>query len=212
MDKQEGFPFIERADESQKNAIVISRKPDPKAPDLDFDALSWVLRARSKDPHRLILCGLFSDGQGQFVSTDGHRLHIAEIPALTERIPAGTWLYVHADKKQISIKEAPEDLPNFPDYKKISDISERHKNRGFLSYIDDTQAVWDYWNLTGIRSNIDYLLDICRDTESLSVFSADPLPPCDIPGAPEPVAAAIFFCSESSEGNTKKAMLMPLKG
>jgi hypothetical protein len=212
MDKQEGFPFYERADESQKNAIVIMRITNPKIPDDNFDSLSWVLRARSRDEKRPSLCGLFSDGQGKFVSTDGHRMHIAEIPDLTEKIPAGVWLYVHADKKKISIREAPSDIPPFPEFTRISDLSECHKERGMMVFNDDdTSIVWRYWDLTGIKSNINYLIDICKDVEGLCVFSADPLPPCDIPGAPGPVILPVFFCSEGSEGKTKKALLMPIK-
>lgn len=211
MDKQEGFPFYERADESQKNAIVIVRIQDPKVPDDKFDALSWVLRARSRDEKRPYLCGIFSDGEGKFIATDGHRMHIAEIPDFTEKIPAGIWLYVHSDKKQISVREAPSDMPPYPEYTRVSDISGFHKERGMITFEDDTSIVWQYWDLTGIKSNINYLLDICRDTEGLRVFSADPLPPCDIPGAPSPVSPPVFFYSEGAEGNTRKAVLMPLK-
>jgi hypothetical protein len=206
-DVQETFPFAERADESQKNAIVICKEDgDPDS----FDSLLWVLRARSKDEERPNLCGLFSDGEGKFAATDGHRLHVAEIPLLTERIPAGIWLYVHADKKKVSIREAPDGIAPYPDYTKLTDLSEAHKKRGFISHIDgdDSGTLWRYWDLTGIHCNIDYLFDICKGVAALEVFSTDPAPG-KISGS-EPLP--IFFCTEGSEGNTKKAILMPLKG
>lgn len=195
---QETFPFIARPDESQKNAIVIDRTAKD---DINFDSLSWVLRARSKDKTRPNLMGLYSDGMGKFAATDGHRLHIAEIPDLTEKIPAGIWLYVHETKEQISIREAPSDLPEFPDYEKIADITEDHVKRGqVINAIGDSGMVWDYFRLTAKECDIDYLLDIMHGIDSMDVFSTDG------------EGQGIFFCWENGDGLTKKALMMPFKG
>jgi hypothetical protein len=127
---------------------------------------------------------------------------------LTERIPGGTWLYVHADKKKISILEPPSGIPAYPDYETLLDLSDKHKERGWIAYLDDTQSVWDYWDLTHIKSNINYLLDICRDAGPLKVFSAEPSHGKITGGAD---VLPVIFYSEGSEGNSKKAILMPLK-
>lgn len=203
MKKQEAFPFA-RADESQKNAIVITKEKDEDG----FLSLLWVLRARSKEEDRPTLCGLHSDGQGKFAATDGHRLHVAEIPTLTERIPGGIWFYVHADKKKISVLEAPADIPAYPDYETLLDLSDKHVKRGWIDYMDDTQTVCDYWDLTHIKSNIGYLLDICRDAGPFEVFSAEPTNG-RITGAPD--VLPVVFYQEGSEGTSRKAILMPLK-
>lgn len=209
MKNQEVFPFAERADESQKNAIVIMRNPDPKIPDPDFDSIMWVLRARSKDADMLLhLCSLHSDGQGRFVATDGHRLHAAEIPALSEKIPGGIWLFVHADKKKVSVLEAPADIRAYPNLTGLLDLDERHQRRGWLAYEDDTQAIWSYWDLTGIKSNITYVIDVCKDIEPLEVFSSDPAPG-KVTGSK---SLPVIFCSQDAEGRSKKAILMPLNG
>jgi len=52
------------------------------------DALSFVLPAASNDASRPHLCAIFVDG-GQLVATDGHRMHLAPLPA-----PLGTSLLV----------------------------------------------------------------------------------------------------------------------
>ena len=194
MNKQEGlFPD---PNEKQKNAIVLDRKKvDP-----DFDALSWVLRARSKDELRANLCGLYSDGMGKFVATDGHRLHIAEIPGMTEKIPAGIWLYVHETKKQISILEAPDGMAKYPDTDRVSDMTERYGKKGLVVYTDDSSTVWMYWDLVGRKCNIDYLLDVLKGAEAMDVYVHD-----------EDQSAGVFFCFDGKDGNTKKAILMPFK-
>jgi hypothetical protein len=204
METQEKFPFVVRESESQKNAIVIERDSGV-CTEADFDALSWVLRARSKEDDRPNLRGLYSDGLGKFVATDGHRMHIAEIPGMEEKVPAGIWLYVHETKKQISIKEAPEGTAPFPSYEKVADITDLHVKRGYLSHLlDDTGCLWRYWDLTKIRCNIDYLMDICRGVDNMTVYS---VPADDVIAN----AHGVFFISEQSDGNTKKAVLMPLK-
>jgi hypothetical protein len=198
MNTQEVFPFAERADDSQKNAIVINNDQDNQS---DFLSLAWVLRARSKDeavqPH---LCGLYSDGQGRFMATDGHRLHVAGIPSFTERIPEGIWVYVHADKKNISLKEAPDGTPLFPNITGLLDMSEQHKKRGMILFMEDeSSAVWQYWDFVGVKCNIDYLLDILKGPDAFDVFSS------------LEANTPIFFISAERNGNAKKAVLMPLK-
>lgn len=195
MDKQEGFPFIARADESQKNAIVIDKA---EWEEVDFEALAWVLRARSTDKERPNLCGVYSDGTGLFVATDGHRMHLAEIPEFTERIPAGLWLYVHSDKKKISIREAPSDMAAFPPYDKLVDPSEQHTSKGHVVG-EDSMTVWTLWELVKQYFNINYLMDICRGSDAFEVIASR-----------EP-SSAIFFYAENPDGRTRKAVLMPLK-
>jgi hypothetical protein len=197
MGKQENLFFDEN--ERQKNAIVINREGSGVTPQ-EFDSLAWVLRARSKDERRMHLCGLHSDGMGEFVATDGHRLHIAEIPGLTEKIPEGIWIYVHSTKTQISILEAPEGMAAYPSYKMVSGLSVDHENKGSMMYLgSDTDSLWRFWDLVGVKCNIDYLMDILEGVDGLDVFAA-----------PEPLSG-IFFISRDEFGNTKKAILMPLK-
>lgn len=196
MSNQEAFPFAERADESQKNAIVIE-KVDKF--DRNFSSLAWVLRARSKDEIKKVLCGLYSDGQGKFIATDGHRMHIAEIPDLTEKIPAGIWIYVHSDKSKISIKEAPDNIGQYPDITKVSDMPMDYQKRGAL-HGDENESlvVWNLWDMTESRFNISYLLDIVKG-ETFDVYAGDRY------------GEGLFFCSDDLNGMTKKAILMPLK-
>lgn len=195
MNKQEGLFVDENA--KQKNAIVIDKKGkiDP-----DFDSLSWVLRARSRDELWAHLRGLYSDGMGKFVATDGHRLHIAEIPGMTEKIPAGIWLYVHETKTQISILEAPEGMAKYPPYEAVSDMTEHYGKKGLVAYTDDSGTVWMYWDLVGRKCNIDYLLDILKGVEAMDVYVHD-----------EDQSAGIFFCFDGQDGNTKKAIFLPFK-
>jgi hypothetical protein len=206
MKKQETFPFAESIDESKKNAIVISR--DEGSPE-DFDTLLWVLRARLKDEKKQNLCGLFSDGQGKFTATDGHRLHVAEIPSLMEKIPAGIWLYVHSDKKKISIREAPEGIDPYPEYENLLILTDGHVKRGWIHHVegDDSNTVWRYWDLVGIHCNIEYLLDICKGAGQLDILSCD-AKNGKVSGAE---SLPIFFHSEDDDGKTKKAILMPFK-
>jgi hypothetical protein len=198
MDKQEGFPFMARAEEHQKNAIVIERTDGDG---LDFDTLSWVLRARSEDKLRPNLCGLFSDGTGLFVATDGHRMHIAEVPNLTERIPGGIWTFIHADKKKISLREAPEDMALFPNYQLLADPSEEHKDKGCLMLMDEdgSSLVWEFFRLVGRPFNITYLVDAFMGSDAMTVLAA----PSE--------GSAVFFVNELPDGITRKAILMPLK-
>ncbi len=197
MNKQEGFPFVEVDSDSHKNAIVIEKESVDAH---DFDSLSWVLRARSKDKTRMNLYGLYSDGQGEFVATDGHRMHIAEIPGLTEKIPEGIWLYIDEKSKRISILEAPESIAAYPAYDTLSDLSEMHQKKGWLVYAGDPSAtLWAYFDITGIKCNIDFLMDVIQGTDAMEIFVS--------PDA----SAPIFFCCDNGSGNTKKAILMPMK-
>ena len=103
------------------NGIVIENKKG--VDEKDFTSLSWVLRARSREEDRPVLCGVSSDGMGRFAATDGHRMHVAEIPALAETIPKGVWIYVHGNKKKISLEQT--DGLTFPDFQKLFDVFSR---------------------------------------------------------------------------------------
>jgi len=204
--KQETFPFA-RADESQKNAIVILKDGTD---DESFYALRWVLKARSEASEMMHLCSVHHDGEGVFVATDGHRLHLAEIEALTERIPAGIWLYVHGDKKKLSLKEAPEGICKYPNYSALLDLSENHKKRGLIDHLDgdESATVWRYWDLVGVKCNIEYLIDVLDGTGGMEVYADDPRPGIVTGRDPLP----LIFYSGSGEGITRKALIMPLKG
>lgn len=196
MIKQQGLPGFFPENEKQKNAIVLDKQDDNEN---DFNALSWVLRARSKEKKPQELGGCYSDGMGKFAATDGHRLHVAEIPGLTEKIPKGIWLFVHETAKQISIKEPPDSIANFPDFERLTDISENHEKKGVMTDLDETSLVWMFRELTGKECNIFYLFDICKGCVELDVWAS-----------PEK-ASPVFFCWESGDGDTRKAILMPLK-
>ena len=183
----------------QKNAIVFRKEGSGITP-TDFASLGWVLRARSEDPMRPHICGLYSEGNGKFIATDGHRMHIAEIPGMEEKIPEGIWLYVSSTAKQISILEAPEGIGKYPDYERISSMTEAHESKGMIAYAgNDTDTLWQFWDLVGVKCNIEYLMDVLKCNEAMTVHAA-----------PDPLAG-IFFTREDNDGNTKKAILMSLK-
>jgi hypothetical protein len=135
---------------------------------------------------------------GLFVSLDGHRMHIAEIPGLTEKIPQGIWIYALGNKKQISLKEPLGNALPYPDFKALSDLSEKHELKGTLVHADDTSALWMFYDMTGIKCNIDYLMDVCRESDALDVYCSPTF------------NAAVYFVQEGPDGYTKKAVLMPL--
>jgi hypothetical protein len=62
MKKQETFEFA-RADESQKNAIVILKEADEDS----FNSLLWVLRARSKDDERPLFVASIRTAKGNLL-------------------------------------------------------------------------------------------------------------------------------------------------
>jgi hypothetical protein len=181
------------------NGIVIENKKG--VDEKDFTSLSWVLRARSRDEERPVLCGVSSDGMGRFAATDGHRLHVAEIPKLSETIPKGVWLYVHGNKKKISLEQT--DGLTFPDFQKVFDDFNNAKptNKGMVNHVkgEDSGAVWRLHDITDMTFNIKYALEMLSGIEPLSVrICSDYL-------------HGIEFSSQGEEGNTKRGIIMPLK-
>jgi len=184
------------------NGIVIEKNKDCNKE--DFKSLAWVLRARSKDDMRPNLTGLHSDGMGKFIATDGHRMHIAEIPKLSETIPAGIWIYVHASSKKISLQQAPEDTPDYPDCQKVIDGFNNGNpvSKGMVFHIkgEDSNTVWYFHHATSLECNIDYLIDVLenQDPMNIRVQEGNELSPIELTGG-------------GIDGNTQKAIIMPLK-
>ncbi len=97
----------ERGKEVSREIVTIPRKTQV------VDLIEWVAKARSTDPLRSFMDGIFiEDGvSGQVVvSTDGSRLHYAEIHDNT--IPAGNYHY-SVTKTDICLIPADSGFPNW---------------------------------------------------------------------------------------------------
>jgi len=180
------------------NGVVIEKNEN--IIDQDFNSLAWVLKARSKDELRRNLFGIYSTGDGKFVATDGHRLHVAEIPKFAETIPEGVWAYVHASKRKISLRQT--DGLTFPSYQPLFDDFNRSepKNNGSVHLLKDklSEAIWNFWDLVGIRVNINYLEDALSCGEEMNIRSIERI-------------GQIELSYEGSDGNTKRALIMAMK-
>lgn len=181
------------------NGVVIEKNEN--IIDQDFNSLAWVLKARSKDELRRNLFGIYSTGDGKFVATDGHRLHVAEIPKFAETIPEGVWAYVHASKRKISLRQT--DGLTFPSYQPLFDEFNRSepKKNGSIHLFKDrlSEVVWQFWDLVGIRVNINYLEDALSGGEEMNIRSIEK-------------TDQIELSYEGSDGNTKRALIMAMKG
>ena len=183
------------------NGIVIENKKGV-APE-DFQALAWVLRARSREEERLNLCGVHSDGMGKFEATDGHRIHVAEIPSFSETIPAGIWIHVSANKKKISLQQTEMMESAFPKSQMFFDEFNLNNptEKGFAEHIkgEDSSVIWRVHGITDMEFNIKYLIDVLSEIEPLMVRVC------------KDYLKGIEFSSDRGEGNTKRAIIMPFK-
>lgn len=140
-----------------------------------FDSLLWVLLARSIDPLRPQLMGLYADGSGTFVATDGHRLHLAIIEDYKESIPEGVWIFAHADQCKIILSKPSEPL-TYPDYRRVTvgmvkewqpeDISTGRIN---CSTRNGDVMLWEFFAIAGKCAAVKYLQDATKGSDCMNV-------------------------------------------
>ena len=149
------------------DGIVIKNKGFGDSP---FTAIGWVLRARSKDELRKNLRGIYSDGKGNFCSTDGHRLHVAEIKEYAPAIPAGIWLPV-IDSNDVIVLEGPKNELTFPSYQKIFPEEFDPKFSGKVRYdAHGEYHIFELYRIFNHAFNINYVNDaICCGEDMIDV-------------------------------------------
>ena len=105
-----------------------------------FDALSWLIQARTLDETRPFMSGfLVEDGpSGQlWIATDGRRLHIYRSEKLSV-LPPGNARILKADRSLLIIVPNDESLGQFPNWRKVvptlNDNAPRYEN-------DDGEAI-----------------------------------------------------------------------
>ena len=198
------------------NAIII-RKYDglthehkKRPPDHSFDALSWVLLARAGNrDFRRPLKFLYSNGAGEFVCTDGHRMHVANIGKYAPIIPEGCWEVVHADPVKMVLGSATED--SFFAYahlfEKAEAAAKTTKRKAVVYSIRDNgnreslSFIFGIFKATGRAFNTQYAADAFKGQDSMVVSTED-----------TDDMKPIFFVSEGSESiPTRRAIIMPLK-
>jgi hypothetical protein len=159
--------------------------------DTDFDNITWVLKARSKDKHKVNLAGVFIDG-GLLVCTDGHRLHCY---MTTRELASGNYDVKSATKKQIILQK---NDYQFPQYEKVFP-----KNMAFCQpfYCNGQKfrflhVVYKNYTIDNETFNDDFLNDVYMENSEVMIakeinLSFSPL---------------IIF-----DGDYKAALIMPCK-
>jgi len=117
-----------------------------------------------------------------------------------KQFPKAYGLNVHASKRKISLRQT--DGLTFPSYQPLFDDFNRSepKNNGSVHLLKDklSEAIWNFWDLVGIRVNINYLEDALSCGEEMNIRSIERI-------------GQIELSYEGSDGNTKRALIMAMK-
>jgi hypothetical protein len=183
-----------------------------------FDEIRWVIEARSTDPTRYHMSGLYvkaeADGVISLVCTNGHRLHMLETGARTLDEYGDTFKsaidgYDLKEGVQMSVEKATKSEivlgglidARFPNYRKVMpDISET----GFpgFNFHDKNQVVfgWSVYSVfaAGQPASVDYLKTLGLIGEVWTMHLADC--GCAIP----------FTIPRTMRGNRATAVMMPV--
>lgn len=134
--------------------------------DQDFDAIQWVLKAKSKDDTRVNITGV-NVSSGVFCCTDGHRLHAAAIDM--HEVPDGNY-FIKSSNKSIIVLESND--YTFPDYERVFPVFKPMHAQTYSGNGDGTgrsrfvKDVYCKFTSDYIGINLDYLLDaFMPDTE-----------------------------------------------
>ena len=163
------------------NAIIIKKYGEnnhqhKKRPfNFAFDALVWITLARSKDCFRKVLNGIYSDGSGGFVATDGHRLHQAIIKDYIELIPKGVWEVAHCDICKIILAKPSETL-QYPEYKKVTVDMPSSWNQELIrtgrvncSKGNGDAMLWEFFSIAGKCVALRYFQDAVKGSDIMTV-------------------------------------------
>jgi len=180
--------MLDAEKEGQAMNVILEKrlKVDP-----DFNAINWVMKARSKDPVRPNIQGINVD-TGVFCCTDGHRLHAAAVE--TYDVPNGTYAIKSINKSVIVLEKMDAD---FPDYDKVfPEFKPSHRasyNGDKSTFIRDVYRKFAS-DQTGF--NLDYLLDAY--VENMTVEMAG-------------TGKAFKPLTIWDEGQSRAALIMPLR-
>jgi len=140
------------------NAIVITKRAMDKKRlgDPSFDALKWVLKAVCKDQLRKDICCLNSDGNGRFAGTDGHRLHVADLPEMASFLPSGNWKHIPtASPNALVFMENGGAL--YPVYDKVFPKEYDEKETVIHAGTEFKDWWWKFFQAVNVPVNMDYL-------------------------------------------------------
>ncbi len=144
------------------NGIIIEKTNSNK---LYFESLLWVLRARSKDNIRKPLQGIYSDGTGYFVATDGILMNVVYVPSFVSIIPKGIWTLIPSNAKYIVLMELIGSEYKYPNWKGLIDNFNNSSSPfvcGEITYSDKDKFLWDYYNKVNVPCDTDRLLNIFK--------------------------------------------------
>lgn len=198
------------------NAIIIRKyggqthEHKKRPPGYAFDALSWVLLARAgnrdfRRPMKL----LYSNGSGEFVCTDGHRMHVASIGEYEPIIPEGCWEVVHADPVKMVLGDASGDsfIPYAHLFERAEAAAKTTKRKAVVYRIKDNgnreshSFIFGIFKTTGRAFNTQYAADAFKGQDSMVVSTED-----------TDDMTPIYFVSKGSASiPTRRAIVMPLK-
>ena len=177
------------------DAIIFEKKG--KA-DTNFETLLWVLKAKGDGDLRIYLQMLLVDVDNTFVCTDGHRLHLAQIPEYS--IEPGTYEYIPTRKGCAVILRKVSDI-DFPEYRKVipnGDTPVLGEIFNSRKYTTPGEALIKLFELTGKGVDLNYLLDILSTDSLVYQVKND---------KSKPVSAIVF----EREDPKRIALLMPTK-
>lgn len=204
--------------EPRRLSAIVIRKYDgirhehkKRPPDDSFDALCWVLLARVKEKgdFRTVLKRVYHDGAGEFVCTDGHRMHVANIAKYSKIVPAGCLEVVHADPVKMVLAVTAENFMAYANLlERAGKASQETTRKGMVQNLKDNgnrdslSFIFYIYKFTGRALNVLYAADVFRGQNSMMVSTEDS----------ENESTPVYFWSDGSDSCPRlRAIVMPLK-
>ena len=133
----------------------------------DFQAVKWVLRARSvNNTFKPFYTCLFSDGEN-VVCTDGQRLHMIKP---VREVPAGLYDVISTTKEIVLVESKVDN--SFPDYKQVlyGGKEKPEPLSGWNTLHGGAETLFDIMS-KDVCLNPKHIEDVCKDCGKLTVIS-----------------------------------------
>lgn len=172
---------------------------------LDFEGLSWTIRAISKDSHRMLDCIQIKGDK--IVGCDGARIHIYTVyEGSGHEIPEGMYRVLVKNRNLVLLEAEPDIGVEYPNWKLIYEQERKVKKEISAVGIWKDSGVFTTYALI-LRSlpdteglNLDYLLDLGNGTWRVRIFTN--------PSGKSKDAPPIQFDRELER---QEAFIMPMK-